>query len=40
MTLEERMENGKLYNSADETLQAKQRALNELVYEYNATRPS
>ena len=40
MTLEERMENGKLYNSADETLQAKQRALNEHVYEYNATRPS
>lgn len=40
MTLEERMENGKLYNSADETLQAKQRALNELVYEYNAMWPS
>ena len=40
MTLEERMESGKLYNSADETLQAKQRAFNELVYDFNATRPS
>ena len=40
MTLEERMESGKLYNSADEALQAKQRAFNELVYDFNATRPS
>ena len=40
MTLEERMESGKLYNSADEALQAKQRAFNELVYDFNTTRPS
>ena len=40
MTMEERMESGRLYNSADESLQAKQRAFNELVYDFNATRPS
>ena len=32
MTLEERMLNGKLYDCADEKLQAQQRALNELVF--------
>ncbi len=40
MTLEERMESGKLYDCTDERLQAQQRALNELVYDYNMTRPS
>ena len=40
MTLEERMLNGKLYDCADEKLQAQQRALNELVFDYNNTRPS
>lgn len=40
MTLEERMESGKLYDSSAEELQSKQRALNELVYDYNALRPS
>ena len=40
MNMEERMESGRLYNSADESLQAKQRAFNELVYDFNATRPS
>ena len=40
MTLEERMLNGKLYDCADEKLQTQQRALNELVFDYNNTRPS
>lgn len=40
MTLEERMESGKLYDGASEELQAKQRIFNELVYDFNATRPS
>lgn len=40
MTLEERMLNGKLYDCADEKLQAQQRDLNELVFDYNNTRPS
>ena len=40
MTLEERMLNGKLYDCADEKLQAQQRTLNELVFDYNNTRPS
>ena len=40
MTPEERMESGKLYECTDERLQAQQRALNELVYDYNMTRPS
>lgn len=40
MTLEERMESGKLYDSSSEELQSKQRTLNELVYDYNALRPS
>ena len=40
MTLEERMLSGKLYDCADETLQARQRELNELVYDYNNTRPT
>lgn len=40
MTPEERMESGKLYDCTDERLQAQQRALNELVYDYNMTRPS
>lgn len=39
MTIEERMESGKLYNATDERLQAQQKAANELVYDYNATRP-
>lgn len=40
MTLEERMLSGKLYDCADETLQARQRELNELVFDYNNTRPT
>ena len=40
MTPRERMESGLLYNSADPELQAQQRAVNELVYDFNATRPS
>ena len=40
MTLEEQMLEGKLYDCTDEGLQAQQRALNELVYDYNRTRPS
>lgn len=40
MTLEERMLSGKLYDCADETLQARQRELNELVLDYNNTRPT
>ena len=40
MTIEERMESGKLYNATDERLQAQQKAANELVYDYNATRPA
>ena len=40
MTLEERMESGKLYDGASEELQSKQRIFNELVYDFNATRPS
>ena len=38
MTPRERMESGLLYN--DPELQAQQRAVNELVYDFNATRPS
>lgn len=34
------MKSGKLYNTADPQLQAQQRQCNELVYDYNATRPS
>ena len=40
MTLEERMLSGKLYDCADETLKARQRELNELVFDYNNTRPT
>lgn len=40
MTLEERMLSGKLYDCTDETLQARQRELNELVFDYNNTRPT
>ena len=40
MTLEERMLGGKLYDCADEALQARQRELNELVFDYNNLRPS
>lgn len=40
MTLEERMLSGKLYDCADETLQARHRELNELVFDYNNTRPT
>lgn len=38
--LRDRMKSGKLYNTADPQLQAQQRQCNELVYDYNATRPS
>lgn len=40
MTIKERMESGKLYRSDDPNLAEEQRRFNELVYDFNATRPS
>ena len=40
LTPRQRMESGLLYSAVDPGLQAQQRAVNELVYDYNATRPS
>lgn len=40
MTVKERMESGKLYRSDDPSLLEEQLRCNELVYDFNATRPS